>query len=212
MDVNTGSAIPDDFVVVNSLTSDIRFDIRYFTHNNFVGERVDGYFAPLCVLHRKAAKGLLLAADAAKQAGFRLRVFDCYRPQTAVNHFVRWASDLSNQKTKPDYYPNLDKRLLLGPYIAPKSGHSRGSSIDLGLEVRLPGGGWELVDMGTSFDFFDETSNTSNPKMPPNIIENRQQLIGFMRVGGFTNYSMEWWHFSLQSQPYTDTYFDFPVL
>jgi D-alanyl-D-alanine dipeptidase len=205
-------AIPTDFVVVNDLLNNVSFDIRYHGNNNFVGKPVTGYHAPLCILHKQVADALAKAATAAEQAGYRLKIFDCYRPQQAVDHFVQWTRNLSDQTTKARYYPNLNKNSLLGPYIAEKSGHSRGASLDLTLEKRSDSGQWQELDMGTLFDFFDPLSNTFNPATTQKVLNNRQLLIRFMQAGDFVNYNMEWWHFSYPDQPYPNTYFNFPVV
>jgi len=190
--------------------SDVSYDIKYHGPDNFVGTPVDGYQAPLCVLQKRAADGLIMAAQAATNAGYRLKILDCYRPQRAVDHFVRWAANLSDKTTKHRYYPNLPKDELLGPYIAERSGHSRGATVDVTLEKKTVNG-WEEIDMGTPFDFFDPLSNTFNGKATDSTIENRRRLIDFMQAGDFVNYKMEWWHFSQQQQAHPNTYFDFPI-
>ena len=208
---NSMSAVPKDFVVFNGSHETLTLDIRYHTSNNFVGSPIEGYQAPFCILQQQAAKGLKRAADAAAKDGYRIKVFDCYRPQRAVDHFVRWSEDLSDIKTKADYYPSLDKSEILGPYVASKSGHSRGSTLDVTLQAKNESGQWQDLDMGTRFDFFDSRSNTAHPGLSQKVAENRARLIGYMRQGDFNNYPMEWWHFSYQNEAYPNTYFDFPV-
>lgn len=203
--------IPTDFVILNDTLANAVFDIRYHGENNFVGTQVNGYLEPLCILQKEAAMALAKASKAAEEKGYRLKIFDCYRPQRAVSNFVKWASDLQDLSTKQQYYPNLPKDTLLGPYIAEKSGHSRGSSIDLTLQKLNEDGRYITLDMGTEFDFFDSLSNTYNQNLAPGILNNRRKLIAFMELGGFVNYKMEWWHFSLPDPHYKTTYFDFPV-
>lgn len=196
-----------EFVDVTSVVPSIQTEIRYFTANNFVGEPVTGYEAAKCLLHVSAAKALAKVQTAAKQQGMSLKVFDCYRPQRAVDHFVRWVNDENDTKTKAEYYPNLNKDKLLGDYIAAKSGHSRGSTVDLTL---VDSKGKEL-DMGSVFDMFDTLSNTDDPRITPAQKANRYKLKELMTAQGFAPYSMEWWHFTYKPQAYPDTYFDFVV-
>lgn len=197
----------DEFVDIATVVPTALFDIRYYTDNNFVGEPIDGYKAPKCLLHKTAAKGLQQAHKQAQQAGYNLKIFDCYRPQRAVDHFVRWVNDTTDLKTKPEYYPNLNKDQLLGGYIAAKSGHSRGSTIDLTLTDAT---GKEL-NMGSLFDMFDTISNTDDARISAEQKANRYLLKNIMMAAGFSPYSMEWWHFTYKPQAYPDTYFDFVV-
>lgn len=212
---NSASAatMPNDFVDVGSVSKSIVMDIRYFTDNNFVGTKVDGYLAPKCILEKKAAAALVKVQQQLISQGLGLKVFDCYRPQRAVSHFMRWAADLTDQLTKEQYYPNLDKSVLVGDYIAEKSGHSRGATLDLTLiyaDKNAENYGQEL-DMGGDFDLFDVRSNTEHPHITAAQKANRHRLKQAMSAQGFVNYSMEWWHYSLKPQPYPDTYFDFVV-
>jgi D-alanyl-D-alanine dipeptidase len=148
---------------------------------------------------------------AALAQGYSLWLFDCYRPQRAVNHFMRWAADLSDTTTKAQYYPNLDKDKLVGEYIAEKSGHSRGSTVDLTLARQDENGNWQPIDMGSPFDMFDAVSNVGASGISKQQTANRQQLESLMLSAGFKVYNMEWWHFTHQPPAYTDTYFDFVV-
>ena len=199
---------PTDFVALDTVDDSIIHEIRYFGSDNFVGKRVKGYQAPRCILQKKAATALVAAQAQAQKQGLSFKVFDCYRPQRAVNHFVAWVNDLNDTKTKAQYYPNLGKDKLLGDYIAAKSGHSRGATVDLTLvDVKT---GKEL-DMGSGFDVFDPISNTDDPRITEAQRKNRHLLRDLMVAQGFAPYSMEWWHFSLKPQPYPNTYFDFPV-
>lgn len=187
----------------------IKVSMRYFTANNLVGEPLDGYQANRCLLAADAAKALQATALVLAEQGFGLELFDCYRPQRAVNHFVRWASAPEDQTTKRDFYPREEKsQLFERGYIAERSGHSRGATVDLTL-YRLDTGG--EVDMGTSFDFMDERSATEFPLEDETARENRLQLRAALEAQGFVNYSQEWWHYTYKPEPWPDTYFDVPV-
>lgn len=196
-----------EFVDVATLIPTALFDIRYFSERNFVGEPIAGYNAPKCLLHKTAAAALLKAHSQAEQAGYNFKIYDCYRPQRAVDHFVRWVNDENDTKTKAAYYPNLGKDQLLGGYIAAKSGHSRGSTIDLTLTD--PQG--QALNMGSLFDMFDTISNTDDPRITEEQKANRYKLKNIMMAAGFAPYSMEWWHFTYKPQAYPDTYFNFVV-
>ncbi|WP_283708838.1 M15 family metallopeptidase [Pseudoalteromonas prydzensis] len=196
-----------EFVDVATLIPTALFDIRYFSERNFVGEPIAGYNAPKCLLHKTAAAALLKAHSQAEQAGYNFKIYDCYRPQRAVDHFVRWVNDENDTKTKAAYYPNLGKDQLLGGYIAAKSGHSRGSTIDLTLTD--PQG--QALNMGSLFDMFDTISNTDDPRITEEQKANRYKLKNIMMAAGFSPYSMEWWHFTYKPQAYPDTYFNFVV-
>lgn len=202
---------PADFYDMAELIPQAEFHIAYFGPNNFVGSQVDGYQANKCFLQANAAYALQRVWQAAWQQGYNLRIFDCYRPQRAVDHFVRWSKDLSDTRTKAEFYPNLGKDQLVGQYIAARSGHSRGSTVDLTLTRRLSQGSYQALDMGSPFDLFDPVSNVDNPGISPEQRANRQLLIDLMAAEGFAVYSMEWWHFTHQPPAYPDTYFDFVV-
>ncbi|MDL5200300.1 M15 family metallopeptidase [Streptomyces sp. ALI-76-A] len=229
----TESKAPEDFVAVGAVDPTIIQEMRYITPHNFVGERVDGYRQPLCILTRPAAEALHQAQRQLLPQGYALKVYDCYRPQRAVDHFVRWAQDLDDQAMKGEFYPDVDKtRLFEDGYIAEKSGHSRGSTVDLTL-VRLPASptrpyvpGEPLVpchaprserfpdnsvDMGTGFDCFDTLSHTLDPRVRGDQRANRLLLKGTLEGLGFVNLAEEWWHYTYKPEPYPDTYFDFPV-
>ncbi len=190
----------------------IRVDLRYAGPHNFTGERVDGYHAPRCFLLAPTADALAKVQQALRPQGMRLQVFDCYRPARAVRHFVEWAGDLADQRTKPTYYPHLDKRVLLGDYIAPVSGHSRGATVDLTLLRCAPGGdACTPLDMGTPFDFFDVRAHTDAPGITPVQAANRQHLRSAMEAAGFRNYPLEWWHYTLHPEPAPRVMYDVPV-
>lgn len=198
-------------VDIRSLVPDIAEDIRYADTDNFVGVPVDGYLAPRCFLRESSAQALQRVEMALREEGFRLRLFDCYRPARAVRHFVRWVGDLQDQRTKARHYPNLDKRALLNGYIAAVSGHSRGATVDLTLlDCRADDGHCQAMDMGTDFDFFDPRANTDSPAITSEQRGNRQRLLDAMAAQGFRNYPQEWWHFSLASETSRAIY-DIPV-
>ncbi|MGV9897564.1 M15 family metallopeptidase [Streptomyces tendae] len=224
---------PSDFVALRSVDATIIEEMRYVTAHNFVGERVDGYRQPLCILTRPAAEALHRAQTRLLRQGYSLKVYDCYRPQRAVDHFVRWAEDVDDQDMKAEFYPDVDKtRLFADGYIAEKSGHSRGSTVDLTL-VRLPARptrpyhpGQPLVpcfapqderfpdnsvDMGTGYDCFDTRSHTLDPRIQGVQRANRLLLKDTLEDAGLVNLPEEWWHFTYKPESYPDTYFDFPV-
>lgn len=224
---------PRGFVALRDVDPTIIEEIRYVTPHNFVGEPVDGYRAPMCIVTAPAAKALHKAQRKLLRQGYSLKVYDCYRPQRAVDHFVRWAEDLDDERMKAEFYPQVDKsRLFEDGYIAEKSGHSRGSTVDLTL-VKLPAlptrpyvPGEPLtacyeaqadrfpdnsVDMGTGFDCFDTLSHTDDPRVTGEQRANRDLLRGTLGAQGFTNLPEEWWHFTYRPELFPDTYFDFPV-
>ncbi|MGW6738511.1 M15 family metallopeptidase [Streptomyces sp. NPDC055013] len=224
---------PKDFVALRTVDPTIVQEMRYSTRHNFVGERIDGYRQPLCILTRPAAEALHKAQRRLLRQGYTLKVYDCYRPQRAVDHFVRWAEDLDDEAMKDEFYPNVDKtRLFADGYIAEKSGHSRGSTMDLTI-VRLPAKptrpyvpGEPLVpcyapkagrfpdnsvDMGTGFDCFDTLSHTLDPRIQGEQRANRLLLKHTLEALGFVNLAEEWWHYTFKPEPFPDTYFAFPV-
>jgi D-alanyl-D-alanine dipeptidase len=201
------SARPPAFVDAATVVPELVVDMRYFGANNFVGTRVDGYEAPVCVLTQQAATALAAVQRDLKARGLGLKVFDCYRPARGVRHFVRWARDGDNS-TKAEYYPHVAKgNLFREGYIASRSGHSRGSTVDLTL-VKMPGG--DALDMGTPFDFLSPQSGM-NGKVSAEARANRKTLADAMRARGFISYDKEWWHFTLRNEPFPNSYFDFPV-
>lgn len=198
-----------DFVSVGEYIPDVLLDVRYYSTYNFVGARIDGYESPIVLLTRQAADALrLVNADMLSQ-GYRLVLYDGYRPQRAVDHFARWAEDLSANAMKPVFYPDVDKADLFEQgFIARRSGHSRGSTIDLTLLDAATG---QLVDMGGPFDFFGELSHPDYTGVTPAQQANRMRLREAMLKHSFKPLSTEWWHFTLKDEPWPDTYFDFPV-
>ena len=199
-----------DLVDIASVIPGIDLDIRYFGGDNFVGARVRGYEAPKCYLLRPAAEALAKVQHDLQSQGYALRIFDCYRPQRAVTHFVEWSKDLADTRTKAIHYPYLDKRLLLGDYIAPVSGHSKGATVDLTL-MRCDGAKCTPLDMGTEFDFFDPLANTDSPRITAQQRASRERLRMAMERRGFANYPMEWWHYTLKLDPVPALLYDIPV-
>lgn len=197
-------------VDVQSIVPDVALDIRYAGTNNFVGQRVDGYDAPKCYLHQAAAEALGRVQRELQGDGLRLKIFDCYRPVRAVKHFVRWAEDTGDRRTQASFYPSLDKSQLLGEYIAPVSGHSRASTIDLTL-ARCDASGCQELDMGTPFDFFDERAHTDYPGVTETQRRNRDRLRTAMTQAGFENYTAEWWHYTLKPEPTPAVQYDIVV-
>ncbi|MGR7996738.1 M15 family metallopeptidase [Xanthobacter sp. ZOL 2024] len=202
-------ARPDSFVDVSTLVPDAVLDVRYAGTHNFVGTPVDGYGAARCLLTRPAAEALAQVAESARAQGYRVKLFDCYRPARAVAHFARWAADLADTHTKGEYYPDLDKGDLftLG-YIAARSGHSRGSTLDLTLVEAASGA---ELDMGTPFDLFSDLSWPGSDAVTEVQKANRQRLAQLMSGHGFQPFDKEWWHFTLANELFPDTYFDFPI-
>ena len=195
---------------IMELVPDVIADIRYAGSNNFIGQRIDGYHAPRCYLLKPAAEALQRVADELREQELRLKIFDCYRPARAVRHFVEWARDLEDERKKAEFYPDVDKSGLLGVYIAPVSGHSRGATIDLTL-ARCEGQTCTELDMGTSYDYFDELAHTDAPGIGTQQRRNRDLLRSAMREQGFANYELEWWHYTLSPEPKPQLMYDVPV-
>jgi D-alanyl-D-alanine dipeptidase len=198
-----------DFVYIHESIPGIKLDVRYFSADNFMGTRVDGYHKAVILVSKSAAHALTTVQKSLGEQGFGLKIFDAYRPQKAVDHFVRWAADPADTLTKQKYYPNLPKdRLFELGYIARKSGHTRGSTLDLTI-VRLSSG--EELDMGSPWDFFGEISHHDSPLVGEQATSNRNLLRQVMVENGFSPYANEWWHYTLEDEPFPDTYFDFDV-
>ena len=199
---------PAAFVDAATVVAGLVADMRYAGSHNFVGRPIDGYAAPHCLLTEAAANALADVARDIAARGLVIKVFDCYRPVRAVMNFVRWARDLNATAGRAEFYPDVDKRTLFRDgYIASRSGHSRGSTLDLTLATA---DGREL-DMGTPFDFFSPKSWTNSTAVGPEQHANRMLLAAAMRRHGFYGYDKEWWHFTLRNEPFPATYFDFPV-
>lgn len=202
-------ALPEGFVYLADIVPQAREEARYATADNFLGRPVAGYRAARVVLSRPAAEALDKVARELAPFGLGIKVFDGYRPQAAVDDFVRWAADLADQSTKPRYYPGVAKaHLFRDGYIAAKSGHSRGGTVDLTL-VNLADG--RELPMGTPFDFFGPESWPDHPGLPAAERANRLLLRQVMTRHGFRPLREEWWHFTLENEPYPDRYFNFPV-
>lgn len=197
-------------VDVRELIPDIAVEMRYASDDNFIGQPVPGYDTPRCYLLRPVAEALQRVQRDLQERGYALKIFDCYRPAQSVRHFVEWAADLRDQRNKQGYYPHVDKSALLGEYIAPTSGHSRGATVDLTL-MRCHGGKCAPLDMGTGFDFFDSHAHTDAPDIGWKQRTNRQRLVRAMAKGGFANYPAEWWHYTLRPEPDPGTAYDFPI-
>ena len=188
---------------VNQAIPSITFEMRYFGVHNFVGKTIDTYEAPICFLTHETVHALTKVQKSLQTKGMTLRIFDCYRPQRAVEHFVRWAKALDDTKMKARFYPHVKKRnLFRDGYIAAKSGHSRGSTLDLSIDG---------LDMGTPFDYFDPRSRTNAKTVSKKQHANRMMLKKLMEENGFKNYAAEWWHYTLKDEPFKERYFDFVV-
>lgn len=200
----------EGFVLLSDMVPDAILEIRYYSTYNFVGERIDGYEEPCALITKEAAQALKAVSDDMMGKGYRLKIYDCYRPQMAVDHFVRWAEDLEAEKMKPYFYPEVDKALLFEQgYIDVKSGHSRGSTVDLTLVDERTG---KELDMGCAFDYFGEKSHPDyKGELTEGQIANRNILREAMIRHGFKPLATEWWHFTLVDEPYPDTYFNFVV-
>ncbi len=218
---------------VKEVIPSIVLDIRYDTPHNFIGRPIRGYLAPKCYLTREAASALKEVQEELRAFSLSLKVYDCYRPQRAVDDFVEWAKDISDTKMKKEFYPFVNKKnLFKDGFIASRSGHSRGSTVDLTVvpvpvpeQERYVDGqrlcGCDLpegkrfrdnsIDMGTGFDCFSEQSWTDSNQIGPQRRANRLLLKTLMEKHGFKNYDKEWWHFTLRKEPFPDSYFDFVI-
>lgn len=210
------------FVTVTDVVPDAILEIRYYSTYNFVGTRIDGYLEPVALMTRQAADSLRSVSDDLKRHGYCLKIYDAYRPQTAVDHFMRWATNPTDTLTKAYFYPTLDKPTVFEKeYVARRSGHSRGSTVDLTLVDMATG---KELDMGGTFDWFGPESHPDyggNPEtleytgddaqISPAQFYNRMVLRSAMMRHGFLPLENEWWHFRLANEPFPDTYFNFPV-
>lgn len=227
------AALPEGFVYLHAIDPTILQDVRYATPYNFIGRPVPGYQTSTIILTLQAAMALKALQEEVASFGLTVKVYDAYRPQQAVDSFIAWSEDPSDQKMKGEFYPRVDKKDLfdLG-YLGKKSGHTRGSTVDVTLvplpapfqPVWAPGdplrdGGLpqgerfadNSLDMGTAFDYLDPLSHTRNPHLPPQIRANRTLLTSLMDKHGFKGVKTEWWHFTLKDEPFPTTYFNFPV-
>lgn len=204
-------SLPKGFIHLKYVDPTIIQEIRYYSSNNFVGKRIDGYQAPTCILTREAAFALVRLQQELNRHDLGLKVFDCYRPQTAVNQFQVWSQNIEQQEMKQQFYPNVNKADLFKlNYIAARSGHTRGSTVDLTV-VKFKKGKPIELDMGTPWDFLDPTSHPSSDQVSQVAQHNRKQLQYMMEQAGFAPLSTEWWHFTMINEVNSDTYYDFPV-
>ncbi len=200
---------PSGFVLLADQVPGIIQEIRYYSTYNFIGDRIDGYEEPCALLTKEAARALRSASNEMMVHGYRFKVFDAYRPARAVKHFVLWGIEDQDIRMKPYFYPELQKQELFSKgYIATESSHSRGSTIDLTLLDMQTG---KELDMGSPFDLFSEVSHPDHRGVTDEQYENRMLLRRVMLRNGFAPIDCEWWHFTLEDEPYPDTYFDFPV-
>ncbi|MEM9102992.1 MAG: M15 family metallopeptidase [Pseudomonadota bacterium] len=214
------SPIPKNFVSLADIIPDIVIDMRYYNNNNFVGKPIDGYEANKCLLQEEVAFALKRVQEALKKQSYGLKVYDCYRPQSAVDHFMTWVQIPEDSQNKKQYYPREEKsQLVERGYIARRSGHSRGNTVDLTLIRRFSetsntasvSMNTKSIDMGTSYDYFDVLSHTNSPEITLQQRKNRLRLKHIMEAHGFRNYSYEWWHYSYSHKNKEKTYHNFPV-
>ncbi len=223
---------PDNFVDVKKVIPEIQTDMRYFSEHNFVGRKINGYLAPVCLLTSQAAQALKLVSERLLPMGLTLKVYDCYRPQTAVNDFASWATEINNTSMRTEFYPLVDKsRLFSEGYIDYRSGHSRGSTLDVTIvpvNSKIPGYDKQMkqvdctasqsqrfpdnsLDMATGYDCFSPVSHPRYQNISAQSKANRLLLRTLMMHAGFKPLDTEWWHFTLTHEPYPTTYFDFPI-
>jgi D-alanyl-D-alanine dipeptidase len=201
--------LPKGFSYLSDIDATIQKELRYITSHNFIGKPIDGYEKDTLIISTKAAKALQKVQTKLRAFGLSLKVFDAYRPQLSVNHFVRWAKVLNDTLMKQQYYPDVAKKDLFKlDYIASRSGHTRGSTVDVTI-VDIKTG--KELDMGSSFDFFGRPSHPFYPNLTRKQRANRLLLRNLMLEAGFKPYSKEWWHFTLKDEPFPKTYFNFPI-
>lgn len=207
--VASTQSLPKGFVYLSNIDASIQKELRYFTNNNFIGQPIDGYYKDVVIVSEETARALQKAQQHFLKDSLSLKIFDAYRPQQAVDHFVKWAKDLKDTLRKQDYYPSVPKSELFAQgYIASKSGHTRGSTVDLTL-VNLKTN--QEVDMGSTYDFFGKVSRPYNKVITEIQQKNRMLLRTVMLKNGFQPYENEWWHFTLKKEPFPKTYFNFPI-
>ncbi|QTE22783.1 M15 family metallopeptidase [Polaribacter cellanae] len=201
--------LPNGFVYLDNVDNTIQYELRYLSNNNFIGKKIDGYKSNCVIVSKETANALKIVQQKLLKDGLSLKIFDAYRPQQAVNHFVRWAKVLNDTLMKKEYYPEVPKsELFKRGYIASKSGHTRGSTVDLTIvDVKT---GKEL-DMGSPFDFFGIQSHPFYKNINKKQKENRMFLRKIMMEHNFKPYNNEWWHFTLRNEPFPKTYFNFPI-
>ena len=204
-----GKDLPEGFVYINDFIPNAVIDLRYSTDHNFIGKPINGYKSQKCIISKKAAIALKEVEKELAEYGFGIKIFDSYRPQRAVDHFVRWAKVLDDTLTKSEFYPTVDKKdLFKKGFITSKSSHTRGSTVDLTI-INLKDE--KKLDMGSNFDYFGKLSWVISSNITTEQQAHRALLQIIMKKHGFKNYSKEWWHFTLKNEPFPKTYFDFPV-
>ncbi|WP_430409649.1 M15 family metallopeptidase [Kordia sp.] len=207
--IKSSAQLPKDFVYVTDEIPTIALEMRYFGTHNFVGAKVDGYEVEKCILSKAATRALKKVQDELQEKGLGIKIYDAYRPQRAVDHFRRWARNLEDTLTKHEFYPNVAKKDLFKlQYIATKSRHSSGSTVDITIiDLKTK----KELDMGSSYDFFGRISWVSYQGLSQKQLKNRQLIQRVMLKNGFRNYPKEWWHFTLRGEPFRNQYFDFPI-
>jgi D-alanyl-D-alanine dipeptidase len=205
--------LPDNFVYVKDVIPNVKVELRYFTERNLLGRRVDGYVKPKRILTKEAAEALKNVQEDLNGFGLELKIFDGYRPQRAVDDFVRWARDPGDTKTQKEYYPKFRNKedLFKEQYLVERSSHSRGSAVDLTIVYSDEQGRESDLRMGTRFDFFGPESNPESTLISAESRAHRMLLQVIMQKHGFKPSLKEWWHFSLKNEPFPSTYFDFPI-
>ncbi len=200
--------LPKGFVYINEIIKDVDLDIRYSSNDNFIGKNINGYNSPVAIGTTELASALQEVQNDLKHFGYGIKIFDAYRPQKAVNHFLRWSTN-DDILMKDLFYPNIDKKNLFKEgYIASRSGHSRGSTVDLTI---IDINNKKELDMGTVYDFFGIESSYGFTGLTPEQRSNRLLLNSIMNKFGFKALETEWWHFTLENEPFPDTYFNFNV-
>jgi zinc D-Ala-D-Ala dipeptidase len=200
----------DGFVYVDEAVPGVRWDSKYATWDNFTGKPIDGYLANRMVATKEFCEALVGVREAAESRGFGLLLWDVYRPQRAVDCFMRWAEQPEDGRTKQRHYPRINRAEMFDKgYVARRSGHSRGSTVDMTIYDLATG---ELLPMGGDHDVMDEISHHGAENVTEAETRNREHLRSLMEAGGFEAYAYEWWHYTLKNEPYPDTYFDFPIV
>lgn len=208
---NYAQELPEGFVYLKKVIPSIEVEMRYFGNNNFIGAQINGYSKAKAIATKETATALKDVQKELEKHNLGLKIYDAFRPQMAVDHFVSWAKILGDTLKKNDFYPNVKKKnLFKEQYIASRSGHSRGSTVDITI-IDLSTDKKEELDMGSPFDFFGKESWVSNENLTSKQIKNRKILQDVMKKHNFRNYPQEWWHFTLRNEPYPNTYFNFPI-